>query len=245
MSKKTNKKTFEKQPKVSKNITKYVRKEIKKELKEEVELKYFVISLPGLLGGVAGTPITIDNGGLIAGPFVQPTQGLTDSSRIGDSIILKSIIHKMQLYTNPSAVLSIFPIYIRMIWFQWHSNDIPVLTQLLLTDPSSAGSSITINSFLSFDNRPLYTILSDKTISLIGPGASAGVSNEIYTDKSQTYYDKHLPLKFAKKKMQFLAGTIDSTEHIYLFMISSVSSIVAPGDKPLMNLTVQSFYTDS
>lgn len=138
------------------------------------------------------------------------TQGSTDTSRDGDRLSLRSIELDFIVYYD--LVVLNPPVQnesIRILVFQWFPSS-PIIggtnpspsTNEMLTSVALTSTRAHIVPY-SHDNRQLFRILYDKVITLSVSG-------------TQIVHVKKMITKFAKRELQYLAGTTVGTNQVYM-----------------------------
>lgn len=157
-------------------------------------------------------------------------QGLTDSQRDGDRIMLKP-----RLYMTYNAVVGDATNYVRFLVFQWKplNNPVPTAADVLLTGSSG---SIDFTSQYHHDARQLYKIMYDKVHRLAGNGSAATTPSTSIT----TIFQKVI-LKIPAKQQQYDSAGVNHTNALYLVTVSD--SAVIP--HPQYSATVKTLFTDS
>lgn len=185
-------------PKISKAVRKYVHRAIV----GAPEHKYFARPFVGLQPVVGGNFLNISG----------IPQGLTDTTRIGDSVNLLSIETCYTLYIN-NALLFVDACFVRLIIFKWHPNDATVTPSLNdILDPLAVGAT-QICAPLSHDPRALFTMVMDKTLTL----------NEVNLLNHHSRRKKAL-----KGKIKYQAATTNAIGQLYFLYLSDVVLAQAP-----------------
>lgn len=83
----------------------------------------------------------------------DPAQGTSASTRVGDSILMKSIDIRGEIYANTS------PAYLRMILIIDKQNTITTAAQIL----ENTGTYYSVHSQYNQDNRKQFSVLYDRT----------------------------------------------------------------------------------
>jgi len=148
----------------------------------------------------SAVPAAVDYNGIVVS-LADIDQGVTDSTRIGDSVYLKDFT------INLWAIASAINAWMRIIIFQWLDLSVPTVGDLLL---SSGGSSASFLSNYNADESLSRRIMFDNLFALY-PGDG--------TNKVLSYSGK-VPVK----DLQFEGGTTDGRGKIYLLAISSAVS---------------------
>jgi len=152
-------------------------------------------------------------------PVSNATQGNSDTSRIGDQLVVNSIEISCDAEVSTVDINDI----IRFTIIQWvpDSTIAPTLAQIY----ASPGAAIT-NSPFTHDNSDLVRVLWDHKMPLSSTGMGTAVKSAILTV---------IPNRIVK----FSAGTSNGTNQIYLIITSN--STLAP--HPLFNAFVRvNFY---
>lgn len=172
-----------------------VAKIAQKVVQRNQELKYYVLSYAAATQNATST-IT---------DLLVPTQGVPDTSRVGDRIKLAST---MWICYSVTVAANITSTRCRVILFQWHPSSqlaIPTAANILLVGPTGA-----IDTFSPYihDLRSQFKILYDK----------------VHTLSSVTNYEdgvkRNISLKGASKQCQFYGAGTNSTNVIYALFIS-------------------------
>lgn len=181
-----------------KGLTKKQRKEVHKMVNQPDEIKFIETASAAVDQAFGSMPnaFSLDN--------CLVTQGVTDTARLGDQLVAKSLRAR---FTITADVNNVFDVY-REIWLQWHPNSTTyAIASVLLTGPSGI---IDVWSDYNHDNRDNFTILVDK---LHSSQCNAAADSNTFTIL------RKVPLKYAKKKMQYVAGTTGGMNHIMCLII--------------------------
>lgn len=155
-------------------------------------------------------------------------QGLLDTNRVGDTLMWAgSIWFRYQWIggtvdpTNPC----------RVIIFQYHPVDTvaPLATDIFLPGPTG---TIDVNSSYNHDNRQLYKILYDRTVTI----SLNGDNNHVRVITT------NISLKKATKHVQYQATSTNGTNQIYMFAIAGSYSL---GGVPLLSVSSKLFFRDA
>lgn len=191
--------------KVSKPVKRYVRKQFNK----IVETKYATRTF-------TSSP---DNVGTVHDMIPAISQGTGDSNRIGDTILIKGIYMRYALTVADNTN------YVRMIAFQWKGNSVPTITSVL------SGVAPTFLSHYNKDTEGLYTILFDKTHTLI-----------LGDYRPCSVHYKKVFLKYCRKKLQYVSGTntqVNDTINVLCISDSTTST------HPLIEFNIRWYYQDA
>lgn len=144
-----------------------------------------------------------------------PAQGNTDGQRVGDRLMLKSLTFKTTFIVDPLAAVP--GVITRLIIFQWHpstSTGVPTASSILLTDP--IGGVISVRSSYSWDNRSMFTILTDRTYSCVKDSNLASG----YVTRDGYFQNTIVVRKFRKPVQYFAASSTLATNTIWVLGIS-------------------------
>jgi hypothetical protein len=189
-----------------------VRQLVKQTLNSQAEKKFYFNEFT----------LSPDTSGNVFADISAIPQGITDNSRIGDTVNLKRLDIRIGMVLGDTTNV------IRIVVFQWHADTV--------NDPPSLTAGLPLNSiggipFLykqnNVDEGPKYTIMHDETFNL----NSAGVANAQMV----------VALKIPRPRMGFAAATtIRPTGSIWMLTLSDSSA--AP--HPLLNCATRIWYTD-
>lgn len=151
----------------------------------------------------SGGPQTVDYSGVITS-ISNVAQGDTDVARDGDQLYLRSLeIHWEAIVADVFNVL-------RFIVVQWYPATTPVVSDILLT-PGTVDSHM---SPYNHDTRFQFRILYDKRVT-------------INTDKPSALLKVRIR-RFARRRIQYLGGTTDGQNKIYVLKISDSGAVPHP-----------------
>lgn len=196
---------------LSKNQKKQVRSIARRQINARTEVKFTrALAAPANVSNVA----TITR-------LIQPSLGTGDNSnRIGDEIYLRSLrFHYNVICTDVTNL-------IRVMLFQWHSDDVPAVSDILEDTGSATGLVL---ASVRHDQKPDYTVIYDQTHSLDTTGHVTAIRNLFFT-------------KGFKRKVQFIGGS--TTTSISNVWVLAVSDSVVPTD-PTISYAFQARYNDS
>lgn len=165
-------------------------------------------------GAIAATIVYNGAGYLLDDLTDTISQSLTDSGRIADQIVLKSIELDIFFNNTVGAGTNAFVNW-RVIVFQFKSKSVPVPTDMLITTVANDGTNIGSFSSYNIDFKDVYHVLYDKTFMTAGTNtvAYAGpVINQFHKLKFK------VPMKYAQKKIQYEGGTNTALNGIWLFV---------------------------
>lgn len=194
--------------------------QVKRLIRNVQELKYFEGSSQN--ADISTSPAILD--------ISAVSQGDTDTTRDGDRLQwVGKIDFRYSLDIADATNI------IRVMIFQWKPNSSPAAGSLFLNGPTGA---VDVWSNYGHDHRQEYTILYDKTYSLVGNGGAATVPT---TTSSQIVRFVRISLKRIAKMAQFTAGTTAGTNKLYLYLISD-SALVG---NPTITFSAKVFFRDS
>lgn len=161
-------------------------------------------------------------GGAELGILNNPPQGITDTSRIGDTIYCKSMFIRHSFLRLDSTTCD----FVRVIYIQDYRNTISSITDLLASSFSDAAA---IYANYVWDKRRDYKVLWDRIVN-ISPGL-----------RSAAYFTTKIRLKC---RTQFNGATTTIEQNaIKCFMITDQSPLIA--NFPAYSADVRLMYTDS
>jgi len=189
-----------------------VQKQIKTVLAQSVERKFIEtrldISTPDLTG--------------ILQQLNTIPQGSTVSTRVGDSLVLKSLVWRARLQYIEGSGDGVGTY--RFIIFQWLPNSLPTTAQILETVGTDA---VFLNHF-NHANRKQFKVLFDSNCGyVVGPQLGAGTTYKTATHLQATY-----PLSvinyFPLNNLEYTAASsTDSTGRLYIAMFADAGSLVS------------------
>lgn len=154
--------------------------------------------------------------------LTNPTQGLADTQRVGDSITVKSIKIRLNLYNSVDMGAAPWTDF-RIIVFQYKSNDnTPQVGNLFLqsnANESTPAGNPEFGTYSPFniDYVPrIYHILYDKHVRTeqgLNAAGQFGQTGKI----AHTMFFK-VPLKYCKRKIQFQGGGTTTNNGIWLYV---------------------------
>lgn len=200
--------------KVPKPIAKYV----KKAIRQEQETKFHDTK-----DSIAGFTI---NAGYYADLCLVPqsTTQSTDITRIGDHIKITGL--ELRAIMNPAST----NVHHRLILFQWKPNSQlvgPTGPNILTYYTTNNSQSVLSPYYNDYENQ--YTILYDKTFE---------ASNSV-EDLCNTIVMK-VPLKYAKRDLQYYSTTTAGSNHIFLLAVTNSS-----GTNSTISYVSRLYFTDS
>lgn len=153
------------------------------------------------------------------GSLTDVSQGQTDTTRIGDKLTIRGLSGRASMLGADASNL------IRIIIFQWHHTDsvAPVIADIL----SSSGDP---RSNFVHDTQNQYTVLYDKLFTLTSAG-----------DKLVRAWIFRPRLKYAKKTINYSAGSTVGSNKIYRLFLSDSGASVHPS----FNWSCRFYYDDA
>lgn len=120
-----------------------------------------------------------------------------------------------------------------MVIFQWKPsiNVIPTIGDVFLAGPTAV---VDVLSMYNQDTRQMYNILYDKCFEFVGD-STAGLATSI------SARNQHFKRTIPAKHLQFLAGTTDSSNGIWMYIVSD-SGVPF---HPTIAWTAMLYFTDS
>lgn len=197
-------------------------KQVKRIVNVSQETKF--LDTPILTTAISTTP-TISDLSIVP-------QGQTDNTRGGDRI--KWYNQALLRYTflgAESAIVLANDIYnqVRLIIFQFHPSAVagttPVASQILLPGPTTF---IDIHSHYSHDGKQDFTILYDKTFTMVNNFKDTAAGYTTYMANHVKYVNLRLNLKRARKQVQYVGAGINGTNKIYEMVISDSGATPFP-----------------
>lgn len=175
-------------PKGMEPVSKQQVRDMIRSLTEQREEKYSSFSL---------VPGTVDFNGTVVS-LSDIDQGVTDSTRIGDQVILKEIEFSYWGITGSANSI------MRVILFQWLDLEPPTIGDVLIT---TGGSAVSPLSLFNQDEVPSRRVIMDDLFYL----------NAV----DKTNYVRQFKAKVPVAKCQFEGGTTDGRGKVYYLAISS------------------------
>jgi len=215
--------------KVSQPMYKALKSLVHKEVKKDVETKQHTdgFTYTACYGAIAGT---------ITDHITDIAQGVTDTTRVGDELTLKHIQVRGTVFNGATNNTN----DIRIIIFQYKNSDNTPIMDNLLQNSIISGATRSAYSARAQDFMNEYVVLFDKVWHTeIGiPGATNTGTSGQYSH----YVNFTVPLKYAKKKIQYEAATNAAVNGIYVMVIGSQAS---GASNPTCALQWAVSYTDS
>jgi len=190
-----------------------VGKKIRKAIEKAKEKKFYDQSALGAGAAISTTPTIVN--------ISQIPQGAGDSERIGDSVTITSLEHRLTCVWATNSML-------RVIVFQWKADNTtpPTVTAVLQTN--GGGTNWFVAPY-NHDNASQFRIIDDFHLEGTAAGFPVGVSYRRYFGKRYS------------KDLRFLAAGTNGYNQIYYLMVSNQAGGTAPSvvDRTRVN------YTDS
>lgn len=205
---------FKKKRKLAKSTVTAVKNIVKNEIKKEVEYKQYAAATTGVVPAYTG----------IAGAnFFNLTaipQGPSDSTRNGDEVTLKHI-HLRLFFINNTGLNSNPYVIWRVIVFQYKASDLvtaPTITNILLSSAANGGNSGALSS-RNIDYLSIYNVLYDRMFQTVAglPSSTNNGSVANYTSLVKI----SVPMKYVKRKIQYIAGSTNAVNNIYLLVTTA------------------------
>lgn len=220
--------------KISKNLKKAVTKIVKNQIEDNQEWKQFSTN-------DAGLQPCYSNAGRRLYDMTSPASGLLDSNRVGDEITLKSLKVMIEA-VNGTGANSYQNVNWRVIVFQYKSQDNAPTQQELFVPTANNFPSPAVGTFSAFniDYKNVYNVLYDKIFRTTGTNGLAATAAQ--STHSSNLLRFSVPLKYAKKKIQFEAGTQNTINGIWIMVITDKDSVAV---NPQCKIESICRYTDS
>lgn len=161
-------------------------------------------------------------------PLSRIPQGNTDSDRSGDSIRLLTLEIRAEAFLQGIGGTNDFTNLVRLVCYQWKpvsTASAPIAASVL----NVAGNQTGVMEGYSWDSKPQFDILMDRTVSLSGNGPS-----DVFIDF------KH---KFKGGKLATWAAGSTSIQANGIFIIAISDSLLAT--HPITNIYSRITYIDS
>jgi hypothetical protein len=175
-----------------------IRQMIESRLNNESELKYLSSTL---------NTSTIDYNGNVT-DLCLVAQGVGDSQRVGDHLKWLGLTFAYTLEN-----IAVTPHSMRIIIFQWHPNNTPSSTSVLLGSGSVTANLLGYNQ----DQNPQFTVMYDRLHAVNSNAFSASAQGDMVAVG-------HMTINIPVKQAQFTGATTAGTEHVYLLMMGDASS---------------------
>lgn len=205
---------------------------VTKEIAKSSEMKQYTASV---------TPVSIygaSAGGTMS-HLSDMKQGVLDSERTGDEVNIKGLDLNVLCYMNIGNEYN----DIRILVFQYTSTDFsPSFSELFIaSNIVGAGAQVNAFSHFNIDYKDVYNILYDKTVHL-----ERGIVNAANYAENGKYWRTvriKVPLKYAKKIIQYSAASTDALNGIWFAAIGSSAQIAGQDPKVSINYALR--FTDS
>lgn len=136
------------------------------------------------------------------------TQGDTDITRDGDALHASSLEWRGHCFSADANNI------VRLIFFQWYPATTPVVTDILNNVASGD-----VTSLYETDKAAQYKILMDRSWALDVFQTGGALRTSFMRKK----------IRIPRPKMQFLAGSTNGTNKVYMLLISDSGAVSHPG----------------
>lgn len=212
-------------PKAYKAIKNLVHKEVKKDVEHKQHTDGFTFtSTWGAIGGTITDHIT------------DIAQGVTDTTRVGDELTLVHIKVRGAILNGTSNLYN----DIRIIVFQYKNSDNTPIMDNLLQNSVISGATRSAYSARAQDYMNEYIVLADHVYHL--EGGTPNAANYGQSGQYAKHVEFNVPLKYAKKKVQYEAATNAAVNGIYVMVIGSSANVAS---NPQVALQWAVTYTDA
>lgn len=192
-----------------------VRKIIKYEKTKEVEDKQFAAgkSIVAYFGTTTQATNTLQS-------LLDMTQGTADNQRVGDEVTLKHIQFRISFGNNSGTGSGLYS-YARLVIFQYKQTNAtaPNISNMFLNGAGTA--QVNIYSAINIDHQSTYTVLYDKVFKTVG---ALGTGTSI-PDSYTSFHRINIPLKYAKKRIKYIAGGSNCMDQIYYVILGEQPSV--------------------
>lgn len=211
---------------------------VRKQLKSVQEMKQHTV-------GLATTDVYSGTAAVRQYDLTAIAQGVLDTQRDGDEIYLKHI--KIRLFVcNQETVTSNDYVNWRVFVFQYMDNPLsgatqnPNIANFLLTSNANGGTYGAFSS-RNQDHFSSYHVLYDKFFrTVLGGKANSPGDNPAYA----TSFVINVPLKYAKRKVEYVAGSVNGPNHIWM-LITTGQADVGAANNPFFLFDATVSFTDS
>lgn len=218
---------------LSKKQEKGVSNIVHKVLKENTEYKQHQVSAPptAVYTGVAGAHFA---------HLTNMAQGVLDTNRVGDEATIKWLQLRIQLYNGVGATANV-NVNWRVILFQYNRPDgAPTLAELFLSAAANGGGGPGTWSARNIDYLNIYHVLVDRVYKT-EQGFPAALNYGETGILTHNLVFK-LPMKFVKKKIQYVAAGTAADNGIWLCVTTGQGTVATD---PGILYTSACGYTDS
>jgi len=160
--------------------------------------------------------------GLILKNMTDVSQGLLDTNRVGDELYMKALHLRYAVYNGTGTTSNAYNVT-RVIVFQYKDPDnTPIELQMFI-------STIMNGTYSAFSSRNIdymgvYNFLYDKIHTTSNPQITANTASD---SNCVSVHRASIPLKHAKRKLQFEAGGQIQTNGLWLCVIGLFPSVAA------------------
>ncbi len=165
----------------------------------------------------AKTVTTADTTGSVTDLSVI-AQGLTDITRVGDTITASTMNVKYFAFTADTRN------FLRLIFFQWYDDSTPVVGDILI---DVAGSNV--RAMYNTDQAPNFKIIHDKTLMLAERVAGQTFPSQLTTRK----------LRIPRSKVQYQGASTTGIGKVWLLLLSDSGVATHPGFELTSKLNYQ------
>lgn len=189
-----------------------IRREVQRALHRALELKNYV-------NGQAATAITA--GADIYSMLTIP-QGIGDSQRIGEQVTLTSLLLNIKVQVGAQGVIASSDEWdtVRVICFQWHTDDsagAPTLAKILKLGP---GGSDYTNAPYNLDYKRQRTILFDRTDVVFNTPVWNGSALVWENGVNSVRLANNISLPVRGRKLNYVGNATTGEDMIYLLAVS-------------------------
>lgn len=214
---------------------KAVRKVARKVLKSNVEYKQYGVA-------VGATSVYDGVAGMFTTKMTNMSQGLLDNNRVGDEINIKSI-HVRGLLTAPYGATTNSSVTFRLFVVQYKQNEAiqaPTIGDMLLQSNANEGADYGTFSSRNIDQLGVYHVLYDRLHTLVTGNANA---NNYGQPNSEKHFQFKVPMKYLKRKIQFIAAGNNATNGIWF--IATTNRTTKAGGNPQITVNWDISFTDA
>lgn len=211
------------------DLSKQERKAVKRLIHVEQELKFHNTG-----GGTVAAPGNAADTTLNSICLTAVVQsGTTDSVRVGDKIKLRSIQYDGILYGDPSGLAVTPTCRVKLMIIQTYELFLSATGSLVSGDIFDTLAVFNTLNPYRVDYEPLFKVLYEKIFIV-----SSNTANPMFSHK----FHINVPLKYARKQIQYSAATTTANNHIWACWISDIP---AGGAEPLFASEGRIRFTDS
>lgn len=177
--------------------------------------------------------------------FSDIAQGLSDSNRVGDKLVMNSLELNYWFQSNTSLP-STNQIILRVIVFIWKDDTVPTLADIL-ANGVGVSPEVIMTGPLSHDRKVKRKLLYDKTFYRSGglvstaPGLAVTQGNAFWTVKH--FLDlKKLPVPI--RTINYQGGSVIGVNKVYQLVVSNIPVGVVAANAPNMYFYHRTNYVD-